>query len=413
MQVSRLPNMQERALGFIDAHREALVALASRFVATPSPNPPGDEKAMAEVARGHLAGLGFTDVDVVGPSPERANVVCRYHTGRPGRTLLLNGHLDTKPPVPQDDWETNPFQGVVRDGRLYGLGAADMKAADAALIYGLAAAVEAGASEMAGQVVLVLTADEEGPSEAGALFILQETGLRADAALIAEPSGIERSWDTFPLISRGISCTRFTVLGTQVHSAISDRVPTVNASLEASRLLLFLEEGLKLNYNPTPLCLGGPTINLGATLRAGEAYAMVSGRAEFTVDIRTLPGMSQAQLAEDIEEAVATFRRSYPAAEVSWEFFSGPLAWTEPTRIASDDPLVDAVGNAARQVLGRTPPFGYCPGGTEATWWSGEADIPTIPAFGPGTLAHCSEVVSCIARCTLHLPQGSSKRIGL
>jgi acetylornithine deacetylase/succinyl-diaminopimelate desuccinylase-like protein len=54
---------------------------------------------------------------------------------------LLNGHLDTKPPDPIDAWETDPYEGVVKDGKPYGLGAADMKGPDAALVYGLATAL--------------------------------------------------------------------------------------------------------------------------------------------------------------------------------------------------------------------------------------------------------------------------------
>lgn len=116
--------------------------------------------------------------------PERPNVVCRWDTGRPGPTLVLNGHLDTKPPLPREDWSSDPYAPEVRDGRLYGLGAADMKGAVAALVYGLHAAQVVsrkdgrkapctdvrevlhaegnGAPRMGGSVLLALTADEEG-----------------------------------------------------------------------------------------------------------------------------------------------------------------------------------------------------------------------------------------------------------
>lgn len=395
--MARLSTTQSRALSFVDTHQEALVSFASKLIATPSYNPPGDEYRVAQVAAEHLHALGFADIRIVGPSSERANLLCRYVTGRPGPTLLLNGHLDTKPAEPRDAWETDPFQPVVKAGRLYGLGAADMKGPDAALVYGLLAAVEADAGNLRGQVLLVLSADEEGQATDGARYLVQEMGVRADAALIAEPCGVREPWESLPLISRGFCGMRFCVKGTQTHSSISDRLPVVNASLAVSRLLLFLEENLHLTYPATPLCSNGPTVNLGTTLKAGQALAIVSGDAEFTVDVRTVPGMCQAQVATDVDRAVAAFREAYPNVPVSWEFVPGTLAWTQPTQINPSEPLVGAVQRAAERVLGHAPPLGYFPGGTDAIWWQGAGKIPTIPGFGPGLLPNCHRPNESIA----------------
>lgn len=390
--MSMLMDAQAGALEWIDHHCESLIDFAIRLVSTPSPNPPGDELAVAREVENQLHHLNFTDITITGPRLERANLICRYATGRQGPALLLNGHLDTKPPVPREAWKTDPYQGVIKSGRLYGLGASDMKGPDAALVYGLAAAVQVGAKNLCGQVQLVLSADEEGAVLTdGARYLVEEVGIRADAALIAEPCGIVEPWEMIPLISRGVCCVRFFVKGTQTHSSISDRVPVVNASLEASRLLLFLKDHLRLEYPPTPLCPQGPTINLGATLKSGQAHAMVAGEAEFSADIRTLPGMSQAQVAADIERALSAFRQQYPQAQITWEFFPGRLAWTEATEINRDVPLVQALRKAATQVLREPPPFGYFPGGTDATWFQGMAGIPTIPGFGPGMLHNCHQ----------------------
>ncbi|MCC7355469.1 MAG: M20 family metallopeptidase [Anaerolineae bacterium] len=383
-----LSALHTKALEFVDRHQDALIAFASSLIATPSPTPPGNEQAVAQVARERLWALGFPDVAIFGPRPERANLVCRYDTGRPGRVLLLNGHLDTKPIGKREAWETDPFQGTIKNGRLYGLGAVDMKGADAALVYGLAAAVQAGADHLNGRVILALSADEEGEALDGARYLVREIGVRADAALIAEPCGISKPWEMIPLISRGFCGVRFTVKGTPRHSSISDRLPVINASLEASRLLLFLKDELRLTHPPTPLCPQGPTVNLGATLKGGQALAIVPGEAEFTADIRTLPGMTQAQVAQDLDRAMAEFRRRYPQAQVSWTFVAGNLAWTTPTQVEPDVPLVPALREAVRQVLGKIPPFGYCPGGTDAIWWQGAGNIPTIPAFGPGLMSN-------------------------
>lgn len=378
-----------QVLDYLDNSQGDIIDFAIQLVETPTPNPPGNELAAAQLAAQRLHSLGLINTSLYEASPGRANLVCSFDTGKPGRTLLLNGHLDTKPALPLDAWETDPYKGVVRDGKLFGLGSADMKGPDAALAYALAAVANEASESLSGQVKLVYTADEEGTAIEGARYLVSEVGITADAVLIAEPCGIDRNWDSIPLIGRGVTVFRINIRGTQTHSSISDRIPIVNASLEASQLLLFLRDHLHLTYPPTPLCPQGPTINLGATVRAGQAYAMVAGDAEIVSDIRTIPGMSQAQLRADIEHALDQYCRQHKGIDISWDFFSGTLGWTEPSFVPPDFPLVKAVADAADAILGEPPPFGYFPGGTEAIYWQGVAGIPTIPGFGPGLLSNC------------------------
>jgi len=375
------------ALRFVDGHRDDLVELACRLVEAPSPNPPGDERAPAEVARQRLRELGFGDLEVVGPRPERVNLLCRHGAGR-GPTLVLNGHLDTKPAGDLEAWDRDPHRAVVSEGTLFGLGAADMKGPCAALVYGLAAAAKSGA-DLHGRVELALTADEEDEAIDGVRYLVQEAGTRADAVLIAEPCGVEAAWDSIPLISRGYCGVRIRVTGTRMHSSVSDRVPVVNASLVASRLLAWLHDHLRLTHPPTELCRGGPTVTVGATLHGGEGLAFVPGQAEFTLDVRTLPGMSAERLGADLDAAIAEFQRIHPDGEITWTLVGGDRAWTPATRIDQAHPLVRAVSAAAGEVLGRVPPYGYFPGGTDAVWWQGWAGIPTLPALGPGLLGDC------------------------
>ena len=381
---------ESRALQQWVAQRQGdMVALAQALIAAPTPNPPGNERAAADIAAATLRELGFRDLQIYEQQAGRANLICRYDTGRPGPTLLLNGHLDTKPPDPLSEWESDPYSGEIRDGRLYGLGAADMKGPDAALVYGLAAARELFAERLGGQVLLALTADEEAGAMYGPRHLVEDCGIRADAVLIAEPCGVTRNWEMLPLISRGVSVFHFIARGTQTHSSISDRVPIVNANLVASRLLQFLDERLQLRYPDNELCPLGPTVNLGTVFRGGAGLAKIAGEARIGCDIRTLPGMAQETLTEDIERCLADFRRQYPDAEISWHYADSPVAWTQPTAIAADHPLAGALQRAAESVLGEAPPLGTFPGGTDAIWWQGLGDIPTIPAFGPGRLPNC------------------------
>jgi acetylornithine deacetylase/succinyl-diaminopimelate desuccinylase-like protein len=379
----------QTALDLVARHEGDLLRFAMALIAAPSPSPPGDQRAAARVAQTELEHLGLGEVEVVAAVAERPNVLCRWDTGRPGPTLILNGHLDTKPPGDLRDWTADPYCPAVREGNLYGLGAADMKGPIAALTYGLHAAARAADRTLRGSVLLALTADEEGEAQDGVRYLVEDLGLRGDAVLIAEPCGISRYWEMLPLVSRGFGGARFVVRGTPMHSSVSDRVPCVNASVVASRLLLHLHERLTLRCPPGPPYRSLPTVVVGTTMQSGQGLAMVPGLAEFTANLRTVPGMTRDGVAEDIERCLNGFRGLHPDAAVEWGFVGGPLAWTTPTEIAPDEPLVAAVQQATERVLGASPPLGTFPGGTDAIWWQGAAGIPTIPAFGPGLLPNC------------------------
>src|SRR6476659_9200193 len=126
-------------LPWFEQRREDLRHFAAALVATPSPNPPGDERAVVQVILTEMQRLGLSGAEVVAKEPHRPNVIFRLRGGRPGPVLLLAGHSDTKPVGAPTRWRTDPLQPVVRDGKLYGLGSTDMKGAVAAMVFATAA----------------------------------------------------------------------------------------------------------------------------------------------------------------------------------------------------------------------------------------------------------------------------------
>ena len=267
-------------LAALAAREGACVELARELVATPSPNPPGDERAIAAVVQQAMAALGYRDLTTIACAEERPNGVGVVGTGP--RTLILNGHLDTKPPGNEGAWQTGPYDPVIRDGRLYGLGSTDMKGAVAAMIYAGAALAEA--ADLAGTLRLVLSADEEAGSVFGARFLAETRAVTGDAVLVGEPTGFTSAWEYLAVASRGISCFRVVVRGTQMHSSLSDRLPAVNASVQLARVLIRLSDELELPE--------GATLNVGVTLRGGIFWGVYPGEAEAGVEVRTVPGMT-------------------------------------------------------------------------------------------------------------------------
>jgi acetylornithine deacetylase/succinyl-diaminopimelate desuccinylase family protein len=377
--------VEQDALEYLETRRDDLVELARRLIAAPSPNPPGDERAVAAVVRRAAIDLGLGEPKTLAAREERPNLrLCL--PGRVGRPrLVLNGHLDTKPVGDRSAWRTDPFEGVVQDGRLYGLGSTDMKGAVTAMLYA-AAALKANGADLRGDLILLLSADEEAGSRYGAQFLVRKAGLAADAVVIGEPSGIRREWEYLDLLSRGNCCFRIKVHGTQMHSSITDVLPAVNASVKMARVMVRMSEELKLRYPPHPLRPEGPTLNPGVTLRGGVFYGVCPGYAEFGADLRTLPGMTLEGVRTDIQRFLETLREEDPDLHVELEFEEPPLRWIEPTEIDRNHPVVRSLARAAKRVLGTAPPFSALPGTTDAAYFQGTGRIPTVPAFGPGLL---------------------------
>src|SRR3954452_13202588 len=125
-------------LHWLDEHREDLRLFAARLVATPSPNLPGDERAIVAVILSEVNRLGLTGAEIAAKEPHRPNVIFRLRGEKLGPVLMLCGHSDTKPVGDSVQWQTDPFEPVFKEGKLYGLGSTDMKGAVAAMIYATA-----------------------------------------------------------------------------------------------------------------------------------------------------------------------------------------------------------------------------------------------------------------------------------
>jgi len=377
----RDPAREQAALRALAAWEPDLIEFTRALVATPSPNPPGDERDVVERARERMARLGYAGLRVVGKDASRPNLIGQVGGASAGPVLMFNGHLDTKPVGELSEWTTGPYDPVVREGRLYGLGSTDMKGAVAAMVYAGAAVAQTAPS---GTLRLALSADEEAGSRFGAQFLVGLPEMAADAVLVGEPTGMKASWTYIGIANRGIAAFRVSVRGTQMHSSLSDQVPSVNASVKLANVLSRMASEFRPQYPHNPKVPGGPTVNLGVTLSGGVFYGVYPGHAEFGIDVRTVPGMTFAGLQSDFKAFVEKLRDEDPDLDVSVEPVP-ELGWLPPSSIDPDHPLVAATSSAARDVLGRDVSLGTMPAFTDGSHWN-HAGMACISAFGPGSL---------------------------
>ncbi len=375
-----------------------VVELAGHFIEVPSPNPPGDERAMADAVQSAAASLGLGRGKVVGALPERPNVLLDLDFGPGGRTLALSGHLDTKP-VGDARWSTDPFKPVVHDGFLYGLGSCDMKGAIAAML--IAAAEVVRTPPAAGRLTLVFTADEEYGSRFGSRFLAENALVDADAIVIGEPGGVMGDWDAVHVVSRGIANVFIDVQGRQGHSSLSQAKGYVSATQQMARLLTSFASDFQPRYTENQWGVA-PTINAGVMVSGGVGFGVVPGLATFASDIRLVPGMERSEFEEDLEAFLLAASQLDPPIESSFRFEDAPRDWLPPTAVDPASAIVRACASAVSGVLDREVPTGVFPGTTDACWLQGILGIPTLPAFGPGMLDRAHAADERISLTSLH-----------
>lgn len=197
------------------------VQLTADLIRCPSVTP--DEGGALVLLEQVLAAAGFTctRVDRGGV----ANLFARLGPKGAARTFGFNGHTDVVPPGDRALWSVDPFAAVIRDGRMYGRGAADMKSGVAAFVSAAAGMARRGLPED-GAIILAITGDEEGPADHGTLALLdwmRDRGEAMSVCLVGEPTSPERLGEMMKIGRRGSLNGWFTLRGRQGHSAYPDR----------------------------------------------------------------------------------------------------------------------------------------------------------------------------------------------
>ncbi|MGN2242166.1 succinyl-diaminopimelate desuccinylase [Frateuria sp. GZRR33] len=213
--------------------------------------------------------------------------------GGEGPTLVFLGHTDVVPSGPENAWQSPPFEPVVRDGRLYGRGAADMKGSVAAMVLALEQFVTTR-PQHAGRVALLLTSDEEGPTNLDGVRRVAETfrarGERLDWCVVGEPSSKERLGDLIRVGRRGSLSGTLSVRGVQGHVAYPEKARNpIHAFAPALAELVATrwDEG-NADFPPTSFQISNLNAGTGATnvipgalvAQINFRYSTASGAAE-------------------------------------------------------------------------------------------------------------------------------------
>jgi succinyl-diaminopimelate desuccinylase len=349
------------------------VEFAQALVRIESVNDPArgrSEAPAAELVAEQMRAFGW-EPSVEEVEAGRPNVVAVLEGDGPGPTLLLEGHTDVVTEGPRELWSVDPFAGEIRDGRLYGRGAADMKAGVAAMLFAADAVTRAS---FPGRIVVAALCDEEGMMLGAKRFCRSELARALDAAIVCEPEG----WEICTA-QKGAIRLRLDARGKMAHGAMPQHglntAPALAAFVQAAGEQ---QRRLQAEHGAHPTL--GPTYVTPTVIQAGDPLQInvIPETSWVGVDIRTIPGVDHAELIDAFRVDVERI-----AAETGVELTLSVIDDRPSTETPVDAPVVRALAAAHTAATGEQPVYGGVPGATDGTILWRELGID-VAVYGPG-----------------------------
>lgn len=370
------------------------VELLAALVAIDSVNPDlvpgaaGETRIAAFVTDWFLA-HGFT-VDRLEGTPGRPSIVARRKGAGGGRSLMLNGHLDTTGVA---DYIGDPFEPKRADGRVFGRGSGDMKAGVAAMMIAAARAADRG---LAGDLIVACVADEECGS-IGSAEVAEH--YRPDAVVITEPTGLE-------LIHthKGFVWFDVTVEGRSAHGSRPDL--GIDAIAKAGRVLVAIEAWQhRLERGRRHPILGTGSVH-ASLIGGGQEMSSYPASCRVGLERRTIPGETADTVESELRQILAEIADGDPQFKATCV---RGLA-REPLEVAQTEAIVETTLAAAGRHLGRPPVLAGMAGWTDCAIFAAKG-VPAI-LFGPlgdgfhsatewadiASTSACAEILEDVAR---------------
>ncbi len=380
------------------------VAFLQGLIRIPTVNPPGEAyPTCARYIGERLHELGYaieyvelTSAEVAELAPygdglPRVNVIGRLHGSQLSPVLHFNGHMDVVPVGL--GWSCDPFGGEVRNGRIFGRGAADMKGGIAAQIYAVEAIRRAGL-QVQGTIEQSGVVDEESTGNRNAgMGLLVERGYispdRTDYVVITEPLHV----NNICLGHRGAIWGEITTFGRQSHGSTPER--GVNA---VEHMADFIAEAIgelrprlqqRLNSVPiVPASASAASLAFG-TIEGGTYLNIVPERCTVTFNRRLV----MSERLEDARTELCELLERRTRTQPDFLYNYSERYATGPTWVSSETPLVQAFATAIQDVLGQTPGYVCSPGTADQRFVVHNAGIEQCIIYGPGeiTQAHIAD----------------------
>jgi succinyl-diaminopimelate desuccinylase len=359
-----------------NADSRELIELTKQLVGIRSENPPGEQNEIGDFIESRMREIGL-EVERYDLEPGKPNVIGKLEGKIARPVLMLNGHVDTVPVGDAARWRSDPFKPVVRDAKLYGRGAADMKGGLAAMIHAAKNIVKMD-SELKGTLLIACVVDEEVTGYGTKSLV--ERGYNADFAVVGEPTECA-------VLTAHKGVLEFNVSTTGISAHASTPRNGLNAIYKMSKVILAFQKYLdELEKNSHPL-VGSPSVNVGK-IWGGVASSVVPERCEIAVERRILPGEDPDGVKHGIQEVLETVKNDDPELKLDWR--------VTLEVDASETPFDSLIARISLEAVSEVTGIAQRPKGFAAAcdmrFLVNRGKIPTV-ILGPGSLdqAHVSD----------------------
>ena len=376
---------RKQLIDWLERDRDRLVEFFRGFLRCPSPNPPGDTTIAATYIGDFLKREGL-DHRVIAPQKTMPNIVAAFDAGRPGKHLVLNGHIDVFPVGDGSSWTKDPWGGELADGKIYGRGASDMKAGTSASIFTYAY-LHRIRERLKGRLTLTAVSDEETFGPWGARYLVEHhPEVLGDCVLNGEPG----SPYTIRFGEKGLLWLQFKIRTKGAHGAYTHH--SESATKLAQKLIGDLEvvgevkptisgniaRSIEAAGEATDKAMGKGaagivskvTLNIGV-IEGGLKVNMVPFACRFEADIRLPLGVSREQVMAEVNKVM----KNYPQASVE------EMNFQPPSYCPPDGTMVGILQKNVEAERGFRPTPIVSLGGTDARLWR-YRDIPAY-VYGP------------------------------
>ena len=347
------------------------LALLQDLVRIPSPNPPGDTRAVAAYVADWMRRAGCMVQTLAPPAkPDAASVVATPGQGDP--VIMLHAHIDTVP-VAQDEaqqWSVDPYAAAIWNGRLYGKGSVDDKAPLAAMMTATHHAAQQRDS-LRGTLVLVAAAEEETGGQLGTRWLAENGHLPACDFIVVG----EQTYNRVATAHKGVMRATVRTTGRSVHATNPDR--GINAITAMARVVLALETYHRELTSRSHPMVGVPTCNVGV-IQGGSTTNAVPDSCVVHLDRRLIPGEDPSEVQTELARLIASLDVSPAQVSIGGFQVSNWFSSTADSALART--FMDCVQRATHDHPG---PVGYLPG-SDAKHLTGLARGEMI-IFGPGS----------------------------
>jgi succinyl-diaminopimelate desuccinylase len=388
---------QDQLFALIEARRDELSELTCELIRFPTINPPGEAyRPCAEFIGRRLGARGFQIeyVHAVGtPGDEarypRINVIARREGTRAGPTVHFNSHIDVV--QTGGGWTLDPFAGIVKDGRVYGRGACDMKGGLAASIIAVEALIDLD-PKLPGALEISGTVDEESGGFGGVHYLAQRGWFsppRVDHVIIPEPLNIDRVC----IGHRGVWWAEIETLGRMAHGSMpflgDCAIRHMHAFIE--RLERELYPLLAARSTKMPVVPSGArhaTLNInsihgGQAETAGYPAPCVADSCRVSLDRRLLIEEDMESVKDEVRQLLERLTRERDG----FRYKMRDLFEVRPSMTDRDGPVARSTAAAIRRVLGRDAEFVCSPGTYDQKHIDRVGKLRDCIAYGPGILA--------------------------